>query len=281
MTFFSRIFAARQARPLDVADFAKAYAGAAQRRFPDVEVKIEQAVTAAGVKVHWTMPNGMQVNQFLGNAYAAYQKSPADIDTIIAAHLDAAPTGQEADPATRRANILPLVKTTMWLTTSLKQLDATGIENKDAFITEPLTDELLVAFVEDKPDAMSYVAPAELDALGLARADLMALALENLRRQLPSLTVEGQDGRYGVRGDGNYDASFVFLAPQWRERVDIDGEPVIALPARDELLVCGSNDKDSVRSLRDMAARIMAQSAYGLSAQLFTLRDGKLSVFTD
>ncbi|MFC4279012.1 DUF1444 family protein [Achromobacter aloeverae] len=281
MTFFSRIFAARQARPLDVAGFAKAYASAAQARYPGADVKIDEAATAAGVKVHWTMPDGMQVNQFLGNAYAAYQRSPADIDAIIAAHLDAAPTGDEAAPATRRANILPLVKTTMWLATSLKQLDAAGIENKQAFITEPLTDELLVAFVEDKPDAMSYVAPGELEGLELTREALMPLALENLRRQLPALTVEGQDGRYGVRADGNYDASFVFLAQEWRDRVDIDGEPVIALPARDELLVCGSNDADSVRSLRDMAARIMAQSAYGLSAQLFTWKDGQLSVFAD
>jgi uncharacterized protein YtpQ (UPF0354 family) len=281
MTFFSRIFAARQARPLDVAEFAKAYASAAQARFPGAEVKIEEAATAAGVKVHWVMPGGMQVNQFLGNAYAAYQKSPADMDAIIAAHLDAAPTGQEADPATRRASILPLVKTTMWLATSLKQLDAAGIENKEAFITEPLTDELLVAFVEDKPEAMSYVAPGELEALGLTREQLMPLALENLRRQLPALTVEGQDGRYGVRADGNYDASFVFLAQEWRDRVEIKGDPVVAVPARDELLVCGSEDSDSVRSLRDMAARIMAQSAYGLSAQLYTWKDGKLVVFTE
>ncbi|WP_454692094.1 DUF1444 family protein [Achromobacter aloeverae] len=280
MTFFSRIFAARQARPLDVAAFAKAYASAAQARFPGAEVKIEQAATAAGVKVHWTMPGGMQVNQFLGNAYAAYQRAPADIDAIIAAHLDAAPTGEEADPAARRAHILPLVKTTMWLATSLKQLDAAGIEDKAAFITEPLTDELLVAFVEDKPEAMSYVAPGELEALELTPEALMPLALENLRRQLPALTVEGQNGRYGVRADGNYDASFVFLAQEWRDRVDIDGEPVLALPARDELLVCGSKDGDSVRALRDMAARIMAQSPYGLSAQLFTWQDGKLAVFT-
>lgn len=266
---------------MDVEAFAKAYASAAQARFPGTEVQIEQATTPAGVKVHWVMPDGMRVNQFLGNAYAAYQKAPADIDAIIGAHLDATPTGQEADPATRRGNILPLVKTTMWLTTSLKQLDAAGIENKEAFITEPLTDELLVAFVEDKPDAMSYVAPGELEALELTREALMPLALDNLRRQLPALTVEGQNGRYGVRADGNYDASFIFLAQEWRDRVEIDGEPVIALPARDELLVCGSRDGDSVRALRDMAARIMAQSAYGLSAQLYTWQDGKLVVFTD
>lgn len=264
---------------MDVQDFAKAYAQAAETRFPGVQVTIEAATTEAGTKVRWTMPSGLQVHQFLGNAYTAYKNSPGDLRTIIAAHLDAAPTGEEPDAQTRRANILPLVKTRMWLSTSMKQLDAAGMNNNSPFITEPLTEDLLTAYVEDRPDAMNYLAPAELDKLGIPAHELMPLALENLGRLLPSITVEGQDGRYGIRLDGNYDASMVFLAQAWRDKVRIDGEPVVALPARDELLVCGSNDAASVQSLRNMSAQIMAQSPYGLSALLYTWRDGKLEVY--
>jgi uncharacterized protein YtpQ (UPF0354 family) len=280
MSFLYRLLAKRQAtRFLTVHDFARAYARAAEARFEGAKVTIDDAATAAGTKLRWTMPSGMEVNQFLGNAYAAYEQSPKDLDAIIAAHLDAAPAGDEQDAATRRANILPVVKTAMWLSASMKQLESAGMPNNNPFLTEPLTSELILVYVEDKPDAMSYVSEIDLQALEVQRESLRALSLENLRRLVPDINVEGTNGRYGVRLDGNYDASMVFLADEWRNRVEIDGDPVIAIPAREELLVCGSNDPDGIASLRNMAAQIMAQSPYGLSAQLYTWRDGALTVF--
>jgi uncharacterized protein YtpQ (UPF0354 family) len=279
MSLIKRLLGNRQSSTLDVQGFAQAYARAAEARFAGAKVTIEEAATAAGTKLRWTMPSGMEVNQFLGNAYAAYENSPKDLDAIIAAYLDAAPAGDEQDVATRRSNILPLVKTVMWRSASLKQLEAAGMKDNNPFLTEPLTAELLTVYVEDKPDAMSYVSAADLSSLDLRQEDLRVLALENLRRMVPEITLQGGSGRYGVRLDGNYDASMVFLAEEWRSQVEIDGDPVIAVPAREELLVCGSNDPQSIASLRNMAAQIMAQSPYGLSAQLYTWRDGTLVVF--
>lgn len=280
MSFLYRLLAKRQAsRFLTVHDFAQAYARAAEARFEGAKVTIDEAATAAGTKLRWTMPSGIEVNQFLGNAYAAYEQSPKDLAAIIAAHLDAAPAGDEQDAATRRSNILPVVKTAMWLTTSMKQLESAGMPNNNPFLSEPLTSELILVYVEDKPDAMSYVSETDLQTLSVQREDLRALALQNLQRMVPNIQVEGANGRYGIRLDGNYDASMVFLADAWRSRVEIDGEPVLAVPAREELLVCGSNDVESIASLRNMAAQIMAQSPYGLSAQLYTWRDGALTVF--
>lgn len=280
MSLFQRLLGARQPRLLDVQGFAQAYARAAEQRFPGVQVSIEEATSAAGTKVRWTMPDGTEVAQFLGNAYAAYERARLDLDAIIAMHLDAAPTGRQADPATRRANVLPVVKTRFWLNTSMKQFEQAGVGG-EPFVTEPLADDLLTVYVEDRPEAMSYLSVQELEALQIERNSLGELALGNLRRFLPQVTVEGQDGRYGVRLDGNYDASMVFLQEEWRGKVDIDGTPVLALPARDELLVCGSGDAGSVRTLRNMAAQIMAQSPYALSALLYTWRGGKLAVYED
>jgi uncharacterized protein YtpQ (UPF0354 family) len=275
MSLFQRLLGARAPRVLGRQDFAQAYVRAAAARFPDARVNIEDVAADAGMKVQWTLPDGAQATQFLGNAYAAYAQAPADLDIILAMHLDAAPAGAQADPATRRASILPVVKTTLWLSASVKQMESAGVRDTP-FITDALADDLVTVYVEDRPEAMSYLPPRELETLGVARDTLHSLALENLRRFLPQITVEGQDGRYGVRLDGNYDASMLFLAHEWRDKVEIDGDPVFALPARDELLVCGERDEDGVRALRDMAARIMAQSQFGLSALLYTWRDGRL-----
>lgn len=281
MSLLKRLLNPRTARTLDAGQFAQAYADAARARFPKQGVAVEPDATGDAVQVRWSLPDGTQATQSLGNAYAAYTKAPADLDAILAAHLDAAPAAAQPDAATRRATLMPVVKTRMWLAASTRQLQSAGAGDGDRFVAEPLTDELMTVYVEDRPDAMSYVAPDHLAALELTREALMPLARDNLRRLLPQITIEGEDGCYGVRLDGNYDASLVFLTEDWRDRVQIDGDPVLALPAREELLVCGTKDRHGQNRIRNIAAHIMARSPYGLSALLYVWRDGVLTRYED
>jgi uncharacterized protein YtpQ (UPF0354 family) len=281
MSLLKRLLKQRPSRPLDARQFAQAYAEAARARFPQDGVNVEADAEGDGNQVRWTLPDGKQVMQSLGNAYTAYAKAPAGLDAILAAHLDAAPAAVKPDAATRRAAIMPVVKTRMWLAASTKQLQAAGAGDGDRFVAEPLTDDLMTVYVEDRPDAMSYVAPEHLADLEVTRDALMPLALENLRRLLPQLTIEGEDGCFGVRLDGNYDASLVFLTEDWRDRVEIEGDAVMAIPAREELLVCGTKDRHGRNRIRNIAAHIMARSPYGLSALLYVWRDGVLTRYED
>jgi uncharacterized protein YtpQ (UPF0354 family) len=281
MSLLKRLLNPRTSRTLDARQFAQAYVDAARARFPKEGVGVEVDGEGEGIQVRWTLPDGKQVVQSLGNAYTAYAKTPTDMDAILAAHLDAAPAAVKPDAATRRATIMPVVKTRMWLAASTKQLQAAGAGDGDRFVAEPLTDELMTVYVEDRPDAMSYVAPDHLADLEITRDALMPLALENLRRLLPQLTIEGEEGCYGVRLDGNYDASLVFLTEDWRDRVQIEGDPVVVIPAREELLVCGTKDRHGQNRIRNIAAHIMARSPYGLSAVLYTWRDGVLARYED
>ncbi|ARP88052.1 hypothetical protein [Bordetella genomosp. 9] len=277
MSLLKRLLNPKASRVLDAGEFAEAYARAARTRFPKEGIAVAPEVSGGAIQVRWSLPGGEQAVQSLGNAYSAYGKAPADLDAIIAAHLDAAPAGARPDPAARRAAILPVIKTRMWLTAATKQLQAAGTGEGERFVAEPLTDDLLTLYVEDRADAMSYVAPGHLADLEVAKEALKPLALGNLQRMLAQVTIEGEDGCYGVRLDGNYDASLVFLSDEWRDRVQIDGDPVMAIPAREELLVCGSNDRPGQNRIRNIAAHVMARSPYGLSAQLYAWRDGILA----
>ena len=282
MSFLKRVLAGRAARTLDAGQFAQAYADAARKRFPQNGVGVEPDMNSQdGIRVRWTLPDGTQTVQSLGDAYTAYSSAPAHLDAIIAAHLDAAPAGAKPAPAARRAAILPVIKTRMWLASTTKQLQAAGAGNGERFVTEPLTDDLLIVYAEDRVDAISYVAPEHLADLEVTRDALKPLALENLRQLLPQLTIEGEDGCYGVRLDGNYDASLILLTEAWRDRVTIEGDPVVAIPAREELLVCGTQDRHGQNRIRNIAAHVMARSPYGLSALLYVWRDGVLTRHED
>jgi uncharacterized protein YtpQ (UPF0354 family) len=281
MSLLKRLISPRTSRMLDERKFAQAYADAAKTRFPKKGVGVEPDVGDQGVQVRWSLPDGKQVVQTLDGAYDAYAKAPADLDAILAAHLDAAPAAVKPDAAARRAAILPVVKTKMWLAASTRQLQGAGAGEGERFVTEPLTDDLQIVYVEDRPDAMSYVAPEHLADLEVTRDALRPLAIENLRRMLPQVTIEGEDGCFGVRLDGNYDASLIFLTEEWRDRVAIDGDPVVAIPAREELLVCGTKDRIGQNRIRKITAHIMARSRYGLSAMLYVWRDGVLTRYED
>ena len=134
----------------------------------------------------------------------------------------------------------------------------------------------MLAYAEVTPSAMNYIPSATMEQLELNAELLHALALNNLEKRLPQLDLAGGDGRYGVRLDGNYGASMILLFSSWQDRLQIVGDPVIALAARDELLICGSDDAGAVAELQEMVGEITCTSAYALSSQLFVWRDGDL-----
>jgi hypothetical protein len=280
MSILSRLFGSKPGAPalLSVHDYAERYAGTVQVAYPDAVVTVEHAANAAQTRVHWVAEDGFKASQFMGNAYARYVQQPQDIENLQARQLEEARSVQSAfdAPALGLDCILPVIKTTEWGATTATQLNAAGVAEESRPLSWPLAGDLLLTCVEDMPDTMSYVTPARLKTLGLDEDALRSLALENLSRMLSRLEVKGGGGRYAARLDRNYDASMVLLFSQWRDKVDVSGEPVIVIAARDDVLICGSEDAASLAELQIMARTIAAESAYGLSQQLFVWRDAAL-----
>ena len=174
------------------------------------------------------------------------------------------------------SRILPVLKTTAWQQASQAQLARSNAPTDQRPVVGALAGSLVLAYVEDMPEQMRYITPKRLEHIGMDLAALHATALENLTALLPQLDVQGGGGRYAARLDHNYDASMVLVFGKWRDRASVAGDPVFAVAARDELLVCGSEDHESVAALRDMAQEIAVKSAYGLADELFVWREGRL-----
>jgi uncharacterized protein YtpQ (UPF0354 family) len=54
---------------------------------------------------------------------------------------------------------------------------------------------------------------------------------------------------------------------------------VIAVPARDLLLVTGSQDRAGLEKVRALARKVLAEGSYTLTDQLFVWRGGKFVPF--
>lgn len=282
MSIFKKLFGqkGRNPAPLSFRDYAERYANVVRVAHPGVVVVIEHADSAAQTRIVWTAENGFRAHQFIGNWYSRYLQQPEGLDALLEGQLDALHASLDA-PRSGLDCILPVIKTVGWQQVSTAQLDEAEVPPESRSLSEPFVGDLVVAYVEDAPEAMSYITASRLESLGLNMASLQTLALDNLARHLPELQVKGGGGRYAARLDRNYDASMILLFSRWCEQMDVPGEPVVVIAARDDVLVCGSHDRDSLASLRTMASQIKATSPYALSDQLFVWRAGRLQEYTD
>jgi uncharacterized protein YtpQ (UPF0354 family) len=83
-----------------------------------------------------------------------------------------------------------------------------------------------------------------------------------------------------ISAGGDYEASLLLIDDIWSGgQIKVDGDVVVAVPARDVLLVTGSRNRTALKSIRELAAKYVAEGRYELTDTLFVYRDGRFSKF--
>jgi uncharacterized protein YtpQ (UPF0354 family) len=264
-----------RAEPLSPPAFTAAFAAAAAAAMPNAKVTV-----TGELSTDTRSAKGETTTSDLHNAYRVYLDRPQDLETIIANYVrilvDAVRVGD--NPGLDRSRIVPVLKPPAWLEGIRKDRQAQG--NVDA--TEPLTEaynsELIIAYAEDRPSSIRYLTTR--DDIGGDRVKLLVLALGNLNRLLPKIEMrQGADGILLIEAGGDYEASLLLADNIWSSgQIQVDGDIVAAVPAKDALLVTGSHNRAGLKKLRAIAAELAA-GPYGLSSALFVYRDGKFKVF--
>ena len=147
-------------------------------------------------------------------------------------------------------------------------------------VGERLAGDVWVVYAFDKPTVFAPVTDHDLDRLGVARPELRALALANMRARIPAW-----EGRLSDKlkvlmvrlpnGGGNFEASLLLddnVCAELAKR--LDGDMVAAVPTRDVLLLSGEKSAAGVEWIRREAARSFAAGDHPVSAQLFVRRGG-------
>jgi uncharacterized protein YtpQ (UPF0354 family) len=146
----------------------------------------------------------------------------------------------------------------------------------DAPIREPFVGDIYVSYVLDFTDRYEYVAPRRCAELGLAPESLREQATANLRTRRAALTLDwssdvtavsisfqndGADERAARSGRGalSLDASLV-LDDDLMDKLaqDVEGDLVVAMPARDVLVASGTAHHDGLAELRRTVQRVWA-----------------------
>ena len=165
----------------------------------------------------------------------------------------------------------------------------------DAPIREPFVGDIYVSYVLDFTERYEYVAPRRCAELGLAPESLRGRATANLRTRHAGLAVDwsskvkavsitlrddGVEGPRAVRRSPSVDASLV-LDDDLMEKLaqDVEGDLVVAVPARNVLVASGTAHQDGLAELRRTVDRVWGSGEERLiTRDLLVRRRGAWSV---
>jgi uncharacterized protein YtpQ (UPF0354 family) len=222
--------------------------------------------------------NGASANSDLGKAYKTYEREPDHLDDIVQAQVTALmEAGGDANglPKLDRSRIVPILKDRGWVEVMARR----GREQTPPLelVAEPFNSDLVVVYAENRLGTLRIL--SNRDDVG-DRARLREASLTNLSRVLPKIEIRpGADGVLLITAGGEFDASLLLADNIWTGgQVKVDGDIVVAVPAKNVLIATGSHNAPGLARLRAAAAKF-AGGPNGLTSALFVYRDGKFVRF--
>ena len=263
--------------PGSPADFTGDFVQALRERAPTYTVTATRELQVAMVN-----PKGREDTIFLYRAYDEYRLAPNDEARIIRKYSAGLISARDEVRKLNRARIIPVLKNRMWLEEVRAVAKAKGTPEAPGLVYDPFGEELIMVYAEDNPNSLRYVTPEQMSALGLKPENMRALAATNLKALLSKIDIRPSPLVTIVKAGGSFEASLVVLDEFWSSgKLKVDGDIVIAIPARDHLLITGSANAAGLAKLRELATRTRAESTWRLTETLFVYRNGRFEAFKD
>jgi uncharacterized protein YtpQ (UPF0354 family) len=224
--------------------------------------------------------DGRTLEMSLANFYAGYRGDPNSLEELSRKYLAGVPppggASTKRDELLDRTRIVPVIKDRPWLDEVNGRVRATG---KDApeLAVDDFNNELVIIYALDDSNRMRFLTADEL--AGIKRNELKALAVENLIRIAPKIEVRSDGNVSMMTAGGDYAASLLLLDDIWTGgQVKVNGDIVAAIPARDVVLVTGSQNRTGLKQMREAVAKL-AVGPYRLTTALFVYRKGRFVKF--
>ncbi len=257
--------------------FTLEFAEALRKADPELKVTIVE-----DLELKIVPPDGRNLAAFLDNAYDTYKQDPkAKADTIqrfVTSNLE---TIRAVREGLDRKQIVPVIKDRPWLEETRQALLSRGATEVPEYVYDDLNPDLIIVYAENSPKNIRYLGTEDLKTAGIEHSELRALACENLKRILPDIgRQEGANGIHMIAAGGDYEASLLLLDSIWtNNQMELKGDPVVAIPTRDLLLVTGSGNPEGIEKIRQLAEEVAESGSYRLTSKLFVYRNGSFTAF--
>ena len=221
-------------------------------------------------------PADGQLTLSLTNLFSEGRRDAASFEKVVNFYVGALTEKREAAAKLDTARIVPVVKDRAWLEDNHRELKARGGGREHVY--EDLNKELVIVYAEDTEKRTRYL--LNDDDLGVARGDLRKLAVDNLMRILPKIKMEQTEEFGSLTAGGDYEASLLLMDHIWSGgQIKVEGDIVVAVPAKNVLLITGSQNRKGLAAVRKLAAHFVAENSYRLTDTLFVYREGRFVKF--
>lgn len=212
---------------------------------------------------------------FLANAYADHKGDPNAIPAIARRFCASSFKAAQSPAGLDHTRIAPVVKDKARLK-DFKRAQRNAGGKPTPALSEELNNELVIVCAEDTPTRTRYLGADELAAIGVKRQELRAFAIKNLESGLPKINLISGAPAQSLTADGDYDANLPLFGHIWSSgQIKVRSDIVVALPARDMLLMTGSRDQEGMAGLRVMAAKYGKERPHRPTDKLFLHRQGR------
>jgi hypothetical protein len=147
-------------------------------------------------------------------------------------------------------------------------------------VLEDFTQDLDVGYSFGPPYGNRLVTWDDLDELEVSQSELRQVAVDNLYRLLPRLRIDGQPPA-PMLSFGGLESSVLLAAEVWEDlQRSVPGELVVGVPARDVVIVTGTESRPGMEKVRRAVDRIFfAGDQNLLSPDLLVWRQGAWTAF--
>jgi hypothetical protein len=123
-------------------------------------------------------------------------------------------------------------------------------------VLEDFTQDLDVGYSFGPPYGNRLVTWEDLDELEVGQRELRQVAVDNLYRLLPRLRIDGQPPA-PMLSFGGLESSVLLAAEVWEDlQRSVPGELVVGVPARDVVIVTGTESRPGMAKVRRAVDRI-------------------------
>jgi uncharacterized protein YtpQ (UPF0354 family) len=253
--------------------FTAQFARALQAAMPSAKVSIVR-----DLQIDVKRPDGSSATVSLANNYKDYIPDPKWFDAVIKAYAAALakPLPAKLSANVDHTRIVPVIKDRAWFTDLQARFKKQDASQQPVF--DDFNSELVVVYAEDSDQKTRYLSSSEIT--GFERGKLRALAIDNLMALMPRIEMRQlAEGAFMITSHADYGASLILVDSIWSDgQIKVNGEIVVAVPAKDVILVTGSRDRANLKAMRG-AARDFAKGSGGLIDTFFVYRKGRFVTF--
>ncbi len=271
---------------MNQAQFTEYYAEKAKTEYQDSTVNI---VAPLQIDIQKNDRNSAKTTSFLDQAYKQYQLEPEQLDDIVSNFMKALNKIQQQKALNQSSisSILIAVKPFEYLDHIEMQLNQVNVPKKVSLLYKTINPELIAVYVFDTPEGIRFLTDKDLKDLNINQAKLDHAAMENLRHyyqahplNIVQLKDTGLSKIFLISIDEVYEASTILLPENFsKKNFDVKGDLVIFIPARNAVMVVGSEDQEGLLLAQKLTNMSFLDMSYRISPKAFIFKNGKLQAF--